>query len=170
MRAMNLNECSQGPVGVRPALVEDVPLILTFIRELAEYERLAHTVDTTEACLQRTLFGPRPEAEVLIGELAGEPVGLALYFSNFSTFKGRSGIYLEDLYVRPCARGSGVGKRLLAEVARIALQRGCVRMEWAVLDWNEPAINFYQSLGAAPLDEWTTYRLTAEGIARLAEQ
>ncbi|RIK88172.1 MAG: N-acetyltransferase [Planctomycetota bacterium] len=165
---MRQAEVTNERVTVRPASSDDVPLILAFIRELAEYERLAHTVDTTEACLQRTLFGQRPEAEVLIGEVDGEAVGLALFFANYSTFKGRSGIYLEDLFVRPHARGVGVGKALLREVARIAAARGCVRLEWSVLDWNTPAIEFYRSLGAQPLDDWTVYRLTSEGIARLA--
>lgn len=155
-------------IAVRPALVGDAPTILAFIRELAEYERLAHTVDATEVDLRRTLFGDRPEAEVLIGELNGEPVGMALFFSNYSTFKGRSGVYLEDLFVRPHARGYGVGKALLRELARIARDRGCVRMEWAVLDWNTPAIEFYRSLGAEPLSNWTVYRLAADAIERLA--
>lgn len=155
-------------VAIRPAKVDDVSLILAFIRELAEYERLLGTVDATEDCLRRTLFGERPEAEVLIGELQGEPVGFALFFSNYSTFKGRSGVYLEDLFVRPHARGTGVGKALLREVAKIAVARGCVRLEWAVLDWNVPAIEFYKRIGAQPLDEWTVYRISREGIAKLA--
>lgn len=155
-------------VTVRRASISDVPLILAFIKELAEYERLAHSVEATEKDLRRTLFGERPEAEVLIGELNGEPVGLALFLSNYSTFKGRSGVYLEDLYVRPHARGCGMGKALLHEVARVARKRGCVRMEWAVLDWNAPAIKFYQSLGAEPLGDWTVYRLAADAIGRLA--
>ncbi|MCC6492859.1 MAG: GNAT family N-acetyltransferase [Pirellulales bacterium] len=157
-------------ISVRRAAIDDVPLILSLIRELAEYERLAHTVDATEEHLRRTLFGQPAEAEVLIGEFQGEPAGLALFFSNYSTFKGRSGIYLEDLFVRPHARGSGLGKALLRSVASIAAQRGCVRLEWSVLDWNQPAIDFYKRLGAQPLDEWTVYRMTGEGIAALVAE
>jgi GNAT superfamily N-acetyltransferase len=161
-------EHASSPVVIRDARVEDVPQILAFIRELAEYERLAHTVETTTESLREHLFGARPAAEVLLAELGTKAAGFALFFHNFSTFKGLPGVYLEDLYVRPQARGRGVGKALLAEVAKRAVQRGCGRMEWAVLDWNEPAINFYRSLGAQPLDQWTTYRLTGENLAKLA--
>ena len=155
-------------VNVRSARVEDSPLILAFIKELAEYERLAHTVVATEELLRQNLFGPRPAAEVLLAEIRGEPVGFALFFTNFSTFVGRAGIYLEDLYVRPTFRGCGAGKALLREIAKLAVERGCGRMEWSVLDWNEPSIEFYKKLGAAPLDEWTMYRLSGESLEKLA--
>ena len=155
---------------LRPARRQDVPLILTFIRELAEYENLSHQVVADEAQLAENLFGPRPYAEVLIGEVDAEPAGFALFFHNFSTFLGKPGLYLEDLYVRPAVRGAGLGKALLIELARLAMTRGCGRLEWAVLDWNEPAIGFYRSLGARPLDDWTTYRLTGEALSALAEQ
>jgi GNAT superfamily N-acetyltransferase len=154
---------------VRAARVEDVPLVLAFIKELAEYERLAHTVVATEDSLRQNLFGPRPAAEVLLAEIGGEPAGFALFFTNFSTFVGRPGIYLEDLYVRPQFRGCGAGKTLLREVAKLAVERGCGRMEWSVLDWNQPSIEFYKRLGAVPLEEWTMYRLTGESLERLGE-
>lgn len=153
---------------IRSAHVNDVPEILAFIRELAEYERLAHTVEATEDLLRRALFGERPTAEVLIAELDGQPVGFALFFANFSTFKGLPGIYLEDLFVRPHVRGKGIGKALLARVASLAVERGCGRLEWAVLDWNEPSIQFYRRLEAQPLDDWTTYRLTGDSLKKLA--
>ncbi len=156
------------PVTIRAARPADVPLVLAFIRELAAYERLAEQVVATEAHLAAGLFGPRPYAEVLLGCLEGEPVGFALFFHNFSTFLGKPGIYLEDLFVRPAARGAGVGRHLLAHLARLALERGCGRLDWAVLDWNEPSIGFYRSLGAATLDDWTTFRLSGEALARLA--
>lgn len=155
-------------VTIRAADVGDVPALLGLVRELAEYERLPHAVVATEASLAASLFGERPEAEALIAEGEEGPVGLAVFFSNYSTFLGRSGIYLEDLYVRPELRGQGIGTRLLAEVAKRAVERGCQRLEWAVLDWNEPSIQFYKSLGAKPLGEWTTFRMTAEAIAKLA--
>lgn len=155
---------------LRPARRQDVPLILGFIRELAEYEKLSHQVVADEAQLAAHLFGPRPYAEVLIGEVDGEPAGFALFFHNFSTFLGKPGIYLEDLYVRPAVRGSGLGKALLVELARLAVSRGCGRLEWAVLDWNEPAIGFYQRLGARAQDDWTGYRLSGAALTELAEQ
>jgi GNAT superfamily N-acetyltransferase len=155
---------------IRAATREDVPLILGFIRELADYERLSHEVSATEDLLRRSLFGDRPAAEVLLGYLGEEPAGFALFFHNFSTFLGRPGIYLEDLYVRPGSRGSGLGRALLARLARLARERGCGRLEWWVLDWNEPAIAFYRSVGATPMDEWTVYRLSGEALARLASQ
>jgi GNAT superfamily N-acetyltransferase len=155
-------------LSVRPAAAHEVPLVLTFIRELARYERLEHKVLATESGVAAALFGPRPYAEVVFGCLDATPVGFALYFHNFSTFLGRPGIYLEDLFVRPEARGQGVGRRLFGWLARTALERGCGRLEWAVLDWNEPSIGFYRSLGAAPLDEWTTFRLADEALERLA--
>ncbi len=153
---------------LRPATAADVPQILAFIRALADYERLLHEVVATEDGLRQALFGPRPYAEVVLAEHAGAPVGFALFFHTFSTFVGRPGIYLEDLFVVPEARGLGVGKALLAELARLAVERGCGRVEWAVLDWNAPAIRFYDSLGARPNDEWTVYRLDGPALAALA--
>ncbi len=152
---------------IRAATVADVPAILGLIRELAEYERLLDMVVATEASLQRSLFGPRPFAEALIAEVEGEAVGFALFFHNFSTFLGKPGVYLEDLFVRPAFRGRGLGKALLTRVARIAVERDCGRMEWSVLNWNEPAIRFYESLGAQPLSDWTMYRLTGDTLRRL---
>jgi GNAT superfamily N-acetyltransferase len=137
----------------------DVPVLMTLIGELAEFERLAHEVVVTEASLTEALFGPRPAVETVIARVAGEVAGFALYFHNFSTFIGRRGLYLEDLYVRPAFRGQGVGKRLLVHLARLAAARGCGRMEWAVLNWNRRAIGFYESLGARPINDWTVYRL-----------
>lgn len=153
---------------LRPATAADVPQILAFIRALADYERLLHEVVATEDGLRQALFGPRPYAEVVLAEDAGVPVGFALFFHTFSTFLGQPGIYLEDLFVIPEARGRGVGKALLAELARLAIARGCGRVEWAVLDWNAPAIGFYDSLGARPNAEWTVYRLTGAPLAALA--
>lgn len=155
---------------IRPATEADVPLILRFIRELAEYERLLHEVVATEARLRETLFGARPAAEVVIAEADGEPLGFALFFHNYSTFLAQPGIYLEDLYVRPEARGRGVGRALLAHLARLARERGCGRLEWWVLDWNESALRFYRSLGARPMDEWTVQRLTDADLDRLADE
>jgi GNAT superfamily N-acetyltransferase len=157
-----------GEITIRPATRSDLPRILAFIRELAVYEHLEHEVVASETEVSAALFGPRPYAEVVFACLDGTPVGFALFFHNFSTFLGRAGIYLEDLYVRPEARGLGIGKRLLAWLARTALERGCARLDWAVLDWNEPSIGFYRSLGAVALDEWTTYRLAGEALERLA--
>jgi GNAT superfamily N-acetyltransferase len=156
------------PVTIRAARPADVPLVLAFIRELAVYERLEDQVVATEADIATGLFGARPYAEVLLGSLGGEPVGFALFFHNFSTFLGKPGLYLEDLFVRPAARGAGVGRELLARLARLAIERGCGRLDWAVLDWNEPSIGFYRSLGAATLDDWTTFRLSGDALARLA--
>lgn len=138
---------------------QDVPLILTFIQELAEYEKAGDQAVATEADLRETLFGPRPYAEVVIAELEGEPVGFALFFHNYSTWLGRPGLYLEDIYVRPHARGRGVGKRLFTYLIDLARERRCGRMEWVVLDWNEPAIRFYESLGAKGMDDWRLFRL-----------
>ena len=154
-------------ISTREATVADMPLIATLIRGLAEYEGLSHAVRMDEAVLERHLFGPRPMAEVLIGELDGVPSGFALFFHNFSTFEGHPGVWLEDLFVLPPARRSGLGRKLLGEVARIAVERGCARMEWSVLDWNMMAINFYRSLGARPLTDWTTMRLDADSLAQL---
>ena len=154
---------------VLPATAADVPLILDLIRGIAEYEKLLHEVVATEELLREHLFGHRPAAEVLIARIGGQPIGFALYFHNFSTFLGRPGIYLEDIFVRPEFRGRGVGRALLKEVARVAAARNCGRLEWSVLDWNEPAIRFYESLGAKPMSEWTVYRMTADAIAKLAD-
>jgi GNAT superfamily N-acetyltransferase len=153
---------------IRTAVEEDLPLILRFIRELAEYERLAHEVVATEESLRATLFGSPRFAEVLIGESGGTPVCFALFFHNYSTFLGRPGLYLEDLFVAPDARGRGYGKALLVRLAQIAKERNCGRFEWAVLDWNESAIGFYKSLGARPQDDWTVYRVTGAALDALA--
>jgi len=152
------------------ATARDVPLILYFIRALAEYERLADKVSATEASIREELFGERPSAEAIIAYDGDEPVGFALFFHNFSTFVGRRGLYLEDLFVKPEERGKGVGRRLLNHLAALAKERQCGRMEWAVLDWNEPAIKFYRSLGAAPMDEWTVFRLSGDALERLARE
>lgn len=154
---------------IRPAQVEDVPIILELIRDLATYERAPDEVVATEERLVDVLFGERPVAEVLLAFEKESPVGFAVYFYNFSTWLGRPGLYLEDLFVKPEKRGRGYGRALLVELAKIARDRGCGRMEWAVLDWNEPAIKFYRSLGAQPMHEWTVFRLTREEIATLAE-
>jgi GNAT superfamily N-acetyltransferase len=155
---------------IRPAIEHDVPLILQLIRELADYEKLAHEVTATEAGLRVSLFGPKPEAEVIIAELDGAVAGYALFFHNYSTFHCKRGLYLEDLFVRPSFRGRGVGKLLLGHLAKLAVDRGCARFEWAVLDWNETAIRFYESLGAAPMNDWTVYRLTGTPLQSLATQ
>ena len=153
---------------IREATEEDVPLILSLIRELAEYERLSHEVVATEDTLRESLFGGRRYAEVLVAEHDGTPAGFALFFHNFSTFLGKPGIYLEDLYVRPVFRGAGIGKKLLVRLAGLAKARGCGRLEWWVLDWNEPSIGFYKKLGAVPMDDWTVYRVTGEALEDLA--
>jgi len=155
-------------ITIRPAVEADVPVILQFIRDLAKYEHLEHEVVANEGLLREGLFGSRPYAEVVLASLNGEPVGFALFFHNFSTFLGRPGIYLEDLYVRPEARGHGVGRQVLTWLAATAVSRGCGRLEWAVLDWNEPSIRFYRNLGAVPLDDWTTYRVTGPALNQLA--
>ena len=155
-------------ISIRPATQQDLPQILAFIRELAEYERLAHQVVATVDDLARSLFGAEPCAHALLAFVNSAPVGFAVYFHNFSTFLGRPGLYLEDLYVRPAARGLGIGRELLVRLARLAIERGCGRMEWAVLDWNEPAIGFYRKLGATANDDWTTYRLSGQGLSDLA--
>ena len=153
---------------IRPASAADAPLILRFIRELADYERLSGEVVATEALLRDTLFGASPAAEVHLAFWSGEPAGFALFFENCSTFLGRRGIYLEDLFVRPQFRAKGIGKALLKGIARLARERECGRLEWAVLDWNEPAIRFYKSLGARAMDDWTLYRLSGEALAEFA--
>jgi GNAT superfamily N-acetyltransferase len=154
---------------IRPARVEDAPLILELIRDLATYERAPNEVTATEEQLVDVLFGERPAAEVLLAFEGKSPVGFAVFFYNFSTWLGRPGLYLEDLFVKPEKRGKGYGRALLVELAKIARDHECGRMEWAVLDWNEPAIKFYHALGAKPMDEWTVFRLTRDGIARLAD-
>jgi GNAT superfamily N-acetyltransferase len=154
---------------IRPARVEDVPVILQLIRDLATYERAPHEVTATQEQLVDVLFGERPAAEVLLAFEGKSPVGFAVFFHNFSTWLGRSGLYLEDLFVNPEKRGKGYGRALLVELAKIARDRGCGRMEWAVLNWNEPAIKFYRMLGAKPMDEWTVFRLTPEEIRKLAD-
>src|SRR5438552_9332377 len=160
---------SQNNFEIRPARVEDVPLILELIRDLATYERAPEEVTATEDQLVAVLFGEKPVAEVLLAFEGESPVGFAVFFHNFSTWLGRAGLYLEDLFVKPEKRGKGYGRALLVDLAKIARDRGCGRMEWAVLHWNEPALKLYETLGAMPLDEWTVYRLTRDGIARLAE-
>ena len=158
------------PIAIRPATSADLPLIAALIHALADYEKLADEVRFDEAVLGEKLFGPRPYAEVLIGELDGIPQGFALFFHNFSTFEGKPGIYLEDLFVRPEARGSGLGKALLAELAVLALARDCARLEWSVLDWNAPAIGFYKKLGARLMDEWTVMRVDGAALAQLGAE
>src|ERR1017187_40270 len=155
---------------IRTARMEDVPIILQLIRDLATYERAPNEVTATEEQLVEVLFGPRPSAEVMLAFEEDTAVGFAVFFHNFSTWLGRPGLYLEDLFVKPEVRGKGYGRALLVHLAKIARERGCGRMEWAVLDWNDPAIQFYHKLGAAPMDEWTVFRLTGDGIAKLAEQ
>ncbi len=149
------------------ATERDVPAILQMIRDLAEYERMSDQVVATEAGLRESLFGER-DAEVLLAYADDKPAGFALFFHNFSTFVGRKGLYLEDLFVKPEFRGAGIGKRLLVELARIAVERRCGRFEWSVLDWNEPAIGFYRKLGAVPMNEWTIFRVTGDALATLA--
>lgn len=157
-------------IDIRKAEVNDVPLILEFIQGLAEYERLRHSCIATEEKLRDTLFSANPAAEVIIARAEGEPLGFALFFHNYSTFLAQRGIYLEDLFVKPGARGKGVGFALLSELARIAIARDCGRLEWAVLDWNELAIDFYRRIGAVPMDEWTTFRLTSDSLVQLAHR
>jgi GNAT superfamily N-acetyltransferase len=155
---------------IRPATRADVPIVLELIRDLATYERAPNEVTATEEQLVQVLFGQKPVAEVLLAFEGNTSVGFAVFFHNFSTWLGRPGLYLEDLFVRPEHRGKGYGRALLVDLAKIARDRACGRMEWAVLDWNDPAIEFYKKLGARPLDEWKIFRLTREGIAQLAKQ
>ena len=150
---------------VRP---EDVSVLLSFVRELAEYEKLEHLAVATEADFRQALFGDRSTVEAVIARVDGEPAGCAIFFANFSTFLGKPGLYLEDLFVRPAARGAGVGRELLRHLARLAVERGWGRVEWAVLDWNESAIGFYKKLGATPLDDWTIFRVTGDALHKLA--
>jgi GNAT superfamily N-acetyltransferase len=153
---------------IKPATEQDTPLLLAFIKELAEYEKLSDEVDATEALLHKAFFGPKAHAEALLGYLNGAPVSFAIFFHNFSTFRGRSGIYLEDLYVKPTVRGKGLGQKMLSHIARIAKSRRCARFEWWVLDWNETAISFYKRLGAVAMQEWTTFRVTGNALDELA--
>lgn len=155
---------------LRLATPDDAGLILEFIQGLAEYEKLAHEVVADEESLRRTLFADRPAAEVVLADYDGEPAGFALFFHNYSTFLARPGLYLEDLYVRPEQRGRGIGKALLAHLAAIAVERGCGRFEWSVLDWNEPAIRFYEKLGAKAMEGWTVFRVTGDALAKLADE
>jgi GNAT superfamily N-acetyltransferase len=161
---------SSGSIRIEKANERDTAIILNFIRKLAEYEKLSHEVAATEDGLRETLFGAHRVAEVLIAYWGAQPAGFALYFHNFSTFLGRPGIYLEDLFVEPIHRGKGIGKALLIELARIAKERNCGRLEWAVLNWNQPAIDFYRSLGAVPLNDWTIFRVTGEELDVLASR
>jgi GNAT superfamily N-acetyltransferase len=161
---------TSSPVAIRVATAADVPTILHFIRALARYEKLEGEVVADEAALLATLFGPRPAAEVLIAELSGAPVGFALFFTSYSTFLGKPGLYLEDLFVEPDARGRGAGLALMSALARITLERGYGRFEWSVLDWNTPALDFYRSLGAQPQGEWTVQRLVGAPLAQLAKR
>ena len=155
---------------IKPTTVDDVPVILSFIQKLADYEKLSHEVIATEDSLREVLFGERRYAETIIAYYQNQPVGFALFFHNFSTFIGKPGIYLEDLFVDPEQRGKGFGKALLVYLARLAQERNCGRFEWSVLDWNTPSIKFYESLGAVPLNEWTMYRLTGEALEKLAAE
>lgn len=155
---------------IRPATIDDVPVILRFIRGLAEYEQLLHAVEATEAALRETLFGPDPSAETVLAIVEGAPVGFALFYSTYSTFLARPGLFLEDLYVVPEARGRGVGRALIGHLAGLAVARNYGRLEWNVLDWNASAIAFYESLGAILLGEWRVFRLTGEPLARAADR
>lgn len=155
---------------IRSTTVDDCALILGFIQELADYEKLSHEIVATTEILKETLFGEKPYAEVTIGEYQGKPVGYSLFFHNFSTFTGRPGIYLEDIYVQPEMRGKGFGKLMLAYIAKLAVERNCTRVEWSVLDWNEPSIQFYRSIGAAPMDGWTVQRLDGSELTDFAQQ
>ncbi len=157
-------------VTIHFAIEKEVPLILSLIRGIADYEKLSHEVVATEEVLRNSLFGKNKFAEVLIAEYKNETAGFALFFHNFSTFLGKPGIYLEDLFVKPELRGKGIGKILLTYLGKIAIERDCGRVEWSVLDWNEPAIKFYKNLGAQPMDEWTVFRVSGEAIEKLADQ
>ncbi|WP_337841980.1 GNAT family N-acetyltransferase [Rheinheimera sp.] len=165
---MNLIPTSLPDVQLRLAEVADVPVILSFIRQLADYEQLSHQVIATEQSLTDTLFGAKAFAEVVIAEHQGEPAGFALFFHNYSTFLAKPGLYLEDLFVSPDKRGLGLGKALITYLAGLAVERGCGRMEWSVLDWNQPAIDFYQSLGASMLEDWRINRVTGDSLLQMA--
>ena len=164
-----MNRDTMNNFQIRFAVIDDVPLILGFIRELAEYERMLDDVVATEELLTEWLF-KKVKADVLIGEINGEPVAFALFFHNFSTFLGRPGIYLEDLYVRPEARGNGIGKKMLKYLAKLAVERGCGRLEWSCLDWNTSSIDFYLSLGAETMSNWTVYRVAEDALLNLAKE
>jgi GNAT superfamily N-acetyltransferase len=155
-------------IDIAPAKAADVPLLLALITELADYEKLRHEVVATHASVSQALFGPRPSAEAVVARFAGEPAGFALYFHNFSTFLGKHGLYLEDLYVRPAYRGRAIGKALLRYLAALALQRDCGRFEWAVLDWNRPARDFYEALGVQAKSDWIIHRISGDALKRLA--
>lgn len=157
-------------MNIRPAAIEDVPLILDFIRKIAEYEKLSHAVVATEEILSESLFGARPAAEVLLAFEGEAAAGYAVFFHNFSTFLGKAGVYLEDIFVDPVYRGKGIGKALFLAVSKIASDRNCGRMEWCVLDWNKPAIDFYKAHGAEHMEEWNLFRLTEPGLQALAEK
>jgi GNAT superfamily N-acetyltransferase len=159
---------SSSPIDIRPASVGDVPLILRFIRELAAYEKAEQEVVATEASLRKSLFGEGARAQALICRVGGVDAGFAVYFFNYSTWQGRQGLYLEDLYVSPAHREAGAGKAMLQHLARVAVAKDCGRFEWSVLDWNQPAIAFYRSIGAVPMDEWVRYRLAGEALAKFA--
>ena len=165
-----MGERDAPPCRIRPAREDDAPLVLALIRELAEYERMADEVTAAEADIRQALFGPAPSAEAVIATVEGRPAGFALFFHNFSTFTGKRGLYLEDLYVRPEHRGRGIGRRLLRHLARTARERGCQRFEWSVLDWNDPAIRSYRRVGAVPMDDWKVYRLSGAALDRLADE
>lgn len=167
MQGNDLSPTMSHALHIRPATAADAPTILGLIKELAEFERLSHEVVATEASLEQELFGANPGAEVVIAQVADEVVGFALYFPNFSTFLGKRGIYLEDLYVRPKFRGQGHGEQLLRHLARICVERGYGRLEWSVLNWNQRAIDFYQSMGARPMNEWTVFRVTDAALTKL---
>ena len=165
-----MSDVALGDLRIAPAVPADIPVILTLIRALADYERLAHVVVADEVRLRDSLFGLRPSAEVVLARVGAEAVGFAVWFHNYSTFLGQRGLYLEDLFVVPEWRGRGVGRALLTHLARVAVDRGCGRMEWSVLDWNEPARGFYERLGADRLDDWTVYRLTGDALRHLASE
>jgi GNAT superfamily N-acetyltransferase len=165
---MNMRSNAIVDVRILPAEQKDIPLVLAFIRKLAEYERLLEKVVADEDTLRNSLFGSRPAAEVVLAYIENEPVGFAVYFQTFSTFIGRPGIYLEDLFIEPAYRGRGIGNAVLMYLADLTRQRECVRLSWAVLDWNEPAIQFYRRLGAVPLDDWTVFELSGAALDRLA--
>lgn len=165
-----MSETSSKQLRIRSADASDLPLILAFVRELAEYEHLSHLVSATGTGLRESLFGAHPGAEVVLAFEGVEPAGFAVFFHNFSTFLGIKGLWLEDLFVRPAFRGRGYGKALLLHVARVACERGCGRFEWSVLDWNEPSIRFYKSLGAQPLDDWTIFRVTGKALQDLVRR
>jgi GNAT superfamily N-acetyltransferase len=156
-------------IRIVPAMERDTPVILSLIKQLADYERLAHEVEATEDDIRESLFGDWPGAEVVLAYVGAELAGFALFFHNYSTFLGRRGLYLEDLFVLPAFRSKGVGRRLLSHLAKTALERKCGRLEWWVLDWNEPAIRFYRSIGAVPMDDWTVYRVHGDALHRLAD-